>query len=79
MIDTTTVADLFTEWDVPWIVTSALALTAMIYARGWTRIRRTRPAQFPAWRLATFLGGIVALFIAAVMLGILSINQLALR
>ena len=27
-------------------------------------IRRTRPAQFPAWRLATFLGGIVALFAA---------------
>lgn len=64
MIDTTTVADLFTEWDIPWAVTSALALTALIYARGWTRIRRTRPAQFPAWRLAAFLGGIVALFVA---------------
>jgi cytochrome c oxidase assembly factor CtaG len=45
-------------------VTSALALNALIYARGWMRIRRTRPAQFPAWRLVTFLGGIVALFVA---------------
>ena len=64
MIDSTTVAELFTRWDIPWIVTSGLALSAMIYARGWLRIRRTRPAQFPAWRLATFLGGIVALFVA---------------
>lgn len=47
MIDTTTVADLFTEWDIPWAVTSVLALTALIYTRGWARIRRTRPAQFP--------------------------------
>lgn len=64
MIDTTTVADLFTDWNVPWMVTSALGLTALIYMRGWARIRRTRPAQFPAWRLATFLGGIAALFVA---------------
>lgn len=64
MTDTTTVADLFTQWDVPWIVTSALALAALIYTLGWGRIRRTRPEQFPAWRIATFLGGIVALFLA---------------
>ena len=64
MIDTTTVADLFTEWEIPWIVTSELALTALIYTLGWARIRRTRPAQFPAWRLATFLGGILVVFVA---------------
>ena len=64
MIDSTTVADLFTEWDIPWIVTSELALAAIIYVLGWTRIRRTRPAQFPAWRLATFLGGILSVFAA---------------
>jgi putative membrane protein len=64
MSDTTTVGDLFTYWDIPWIVTSALALTALVYVRGWSRIRRTRPAQFPTWRLAAFLGGIVALFVA---------------
>ena len=64
MIDTTTVADLFTDWDVPWIVTCELAAVALIYVRGWMRIRRTRPVQFPAWRLVTFLGGIAALFIA---------------
>ncbi len=61
---TTTVADLLTRWDIPWAITSALAATALIYARGWTRIRRTRPAQFPLWRPAAFLGGLAALFVA---------------
>jgi cytochrome c oxidase assembly factor CtaG len=64
MSDTTTVADLFTQWDIPWIVTAALALTSLIYTRGWLLIRRTRPVQFPFWRLATFLGGMGALFVA---------------
>jgi cytochrome c oxidase assembly factor CtaG len=64
MSDTTTVADLFTRWDIPWIVTSELVLIALVYVRGWRRIRRTRLAQFPPWRLVAFLGGIVALFIA---------------
>jgi len=55
---------LITTWDIPWAVTAALALTAAIYVRGWTRIRRTRPAQFPGWRLGAFLGGMLALFLA---------------
>jgi putative membrane protein len=55
---------LFTQWDVPWIVTAALAVTAAIYVRGWLQIRRTRPEQFPPWRLVAFLGGILALFVA---------------
>ena len=45
-------------------MTSELVLTALVYTRGWMRIRRTRPAQFPPWRLACFLGGIAAVFIA---------------
>jgi putative membrane protein len=64
MIDNTTVADLFTEWQIPWIVTSELVLTALIYTLGWARIRRTRPAEFPAWKLAAFLVGILAAFVA---------------
>jgi len=64
MTDSTTIADLFTRWDIPWIVTTALALSAIIYVRGWARIRRTRPGQFGAGCLAAFLGGIVALFVA---------------
>jgi putative membrane protein len=64
MIDSATISDLFTRWDVPWLVTATLALTALIYVVGWLRIHRTRPSLFPAWRLACFLGGLVFLFIA---------------
>lgn len=64
MTDSTTIVDLFTRWDIPWFVTTALALTAIVYTRGWLLIRRTRPAQFPLWRFAAFLCGIVSLFIA---------------
>ncbi|MGA3130283.1 MAG: cytochrome c oxidase assembly protein [Terracidiphilus sp.] len=59
-----TVTALFTDWDVPPIVTAELALTALIYVRGFQRIRCTRPAQFPAWRLAAFLAGIAGVFVA---------------
>lgn len=61
---TYTFSQLFTQWDVPPIASSFLVLTALIYTRGWTRIRRTRAEQFPCWRLACFLGGIFALFVA---------------
>ncbi|HTW78650.1 MAG TPA: cytochrome c oxidase assembly protein [Terracidiphilus sp.] len=64
MMDSTTVADLFTDWEIPWVVTSVLVLTALVYVCGWVRIHRTRPAQFPAWRLAAFLAGMAALFVA---------------
>ncbi len=64
MTDTTTIGDLFTQWDIPWIVTSELVVVTVIYVRGWRRIRRTRPAQFPVSRLVSFLAGILALFIA---------------
>jgi putative membrane protein len=64
MIQTTTIADLFTQWDIPWVVTSEIAITGLVYVRGFRRIRRTRSAQFPAWRLWSFLGGLFALFVA---------------
>jgi hypothetical protein len=53
---------LFTTWDIPWAVTTALAVTALVYIRGWNRIHRTRPAQLPVWRLLAFLSGILAIF-----------------
>lgn len=64
MMQTITLADLFTLWSIPWAVTAALLITAILYTRGWLRIRRTRPAQFPVWRLSCFLGGVAALLIA---------------
>ena len=59
-----TFAPLFTDWEIPPAVTATLVAVAAIYIRGWFQIRRTRPEQFPAWRLYCFLGGIVSLFIA---------------
>jgi putative membrane protein len=64
MMPTVTLADLFTRWNVPWAVTVALAITALVYTRGWLRIRSTRAAQFLPWRLWCFLGGIAVLFVA---------------
>jgi putative membrane protein len=64
MIETTTAADLFTNWDIPWTVTSELAVTAVLYTRGWLLIRRTRSKQFPGWRLLCFLAGIATIFVA---------------
>lgn len=55
---------LITTWDIPWAVTSALMVSAAVYVRGWRRIRQTRPELFPPWRLACFLGGMLALFVA---------------
>jgi cytochrome c oxidase assembly factor CtaG len=59
---------LFTDWEVPPAITCALALIATIYTLGWLRVRRTRqsfrPDRLPLGRLAAFLGGILALFIA---------------
>jgi cytochrome c oxidase assembly factor CtaG len=55
---------LFTNWDIPWAVTAALAVTAAIYVRGWLQIRQTRPEIFPVWRLVAFLAGLLAIFIA---------------
>ncbi len=59
-----TFTPLFTEWDIPPAVTATLVVVAAVYLRGWLQIRRTRPDQFPAWRLYSFLGGILSLFVA---------------
>ncbi|MGC2298601.1 MAG: cytochrome c oxidase assembly protein [Acidobacteriaceae bacterium] len=55
---------LITTWDIPWGVTAALAVTAVVYVRGWMEIRKTRPELFAVWRLVAFLGGVLAVFVA---------------
>ncbi|HEX3438203.1 MAG TPA: cytochrome c oxidase assembly protein [Pseudacidobacterium sp.] len=52
------------DWNVPPVTTVLLLLTAVIYLRGWLLIGQTRPRQFPEWRLACFLLGLFALFLA---------------
>ena len=52
------------DWAIPWWPTAALLLTGLIYWRGWRLIRRTRPRQFPIWRLVCFQAGLLSLFVA---------------
>jgi cytochrome c oxidase assembly factor CtaG len=56
--------EIFLAWSIPPWTTASLVLTAAIYLRGWAPIRRTRPEQFPGWRLFCFLCGLFSLFLA---------------
>ena len=65
MIDSTTIADLFTQWDIPWIVTSALALTAAIYSARMVAASGAHGRRsFLAGGWTAFLAGMLALFVA---------------
>ncbi|HEV2465259.1 MAG TPA: cytochrome c oxidase assembly protein [Acidobacteriaceae bacterium] len=55
---------LFADWDFPPVVCSLLALVVIVYTAGFLRIRRTRPLQFPDWRWASFVSGVLALVVA---------------
>ncbi len=54
----------FASWTPPVATIAMLLFTAALYARGFARLHRQMPDRFPPWRLAMFMGGIVALFIA---------------
>ncbi|QDT75598.1 cytochrome c oxidase assembly protein [Lacipirellula limnantheis] len=47
----------------PWLVASLL-LSAGIYYRGWRILRRRDASRWSAWRLASFFGGLFAIFLA---------------
>ena len=51
-------------WVFPRAAALALEISAIVYWRGWLRIRRTRPAIFPPWRLVCFLSGIASIVVA---------------
>ncbi len=55
---------LYTDWDVPPVLTSALVVAGLVYIRGWLALRRTRPETLPIWRLLSFLAGLFAIFVA---------------
>ncbi|MGB7548082.1 MAG: cytochrome c oxidase assembly protein [Terracidiphilus sp.] len=50
------------DWSLPVWLTWATALTALVYLRGWWVLRRTRRAQFSAWRLLSFMAGLAILW-----------------
>jgi cytochrome c oxidase assembly factor CtaG len=56
--------DIFAEWSPPIVLTGTLILCGVIYVRGWVAIRKTRPIQFPWWRLGSFLLGLAVIWVA---------------
>lgn len=55
---------IFEDWSPPIFLTTMTILTAIVYTRGWFVLRRTRRAQFPDWRLVSFLGGLAILWLS---------------
>jgi len=54
---------IFGSWSILFEPTFALVLTAVLYLVGWLKLRRLAPHRFDGWRLTSFLGGLLALFI----------------
>jgi cytochrome c oxidase assembly factor CtaG len=50
---------------LPVALASALAVVALVYGRGWFHLRRFVPQIASAWRPIAFLGGMLALWVAA--------------
>jgi putative membrane protein len=54
----------FADWEFPIWLTISIVITAVIYLRGWMKIRKTRHSQFSSLRLLSFLAGLATLWIA---------------
>src|SRR6185437_171410 len=52
------------SWSVLPAATFALALTALIYLRGWLLLRRSGVPFVPLWRAASFLLGLLSFWVA---------------
>jgi cytochrome c oxidase assembly factor CtaG len=52
------------SWSVPPAATFAIALSALLYLRGWWLLRRAGSPNIPPWRAVTFLLGLLSLWIA---------------
>jgi cytochrome c oxidase assembly factor CtaG/polyferredoxin len=52
------------SWSIQFWPTVGLILLAVIYFRGWLRLRKPVPHRFDGWRLASFLGGVGTVFLA---------------
>src|ERR1700722_867489 len=60
----TTVDAFLRSWpSAPWLI-AALLVASAIYGRGWIALRRRNPGRWHRGRLAAYLGGLFALFLA---------------
>jgi putative membrane protein len=60
----TTMQSVLDDWSPPIWLTGSIALTGLVYLRGWLALRKTRCSQFNRWRLLSFLAGLASLWIA---------------
>jgi cytochrome c oxidase assembly factor CtaG len=51
-------------WSIQIAATSILFVTALVYLRGWVRLRRTSRISFPPWRLWSFVSGLFLVWLA---------------
>ena len=58
------IGDLLAEWSLPIVPLVSLSIALVLYLRGWKAARGTRSRELPVWRLACFVGGLAALWIA---------------
>jgi cytochrome c oxidase assembly factor CtaG len=56
----------FSSWTWNFWLIVIVALTALIYIRGWLRLHKHLPIRFPKWRLFSFLSGLFLLLIAII-------------
>jgi cytochrome c oxidase assembly factor CtaG len=52
------------SWSIPPAATFAIVLSALIYLRGWWLLRHAGSPNIPPWRAATFLLGLLILWVA---------------
>ncbi|MGA8505825.1 MAG: cytochrome c oxidase assembly protein [Candidatus Sulfotelmatobacter sp.] len=52
------------SWLVRLAINSILVVTALVYSRGWFSLRNAFPNLIPAWRLASFMSGLVLVWTA---------------
>jgi cytochrome c oxidase assembly factor CtaG len=58
------IQEILKDWTFPVWLTLSMSLTAFVYLRGYLAIRKTRPALFTGARLASFLAGLIVLWLA---------------
>src|SRR6185312_17347230 len=51
-------------WQPSYWLSASVLISSAVYCRGWLAIRRTRPEQFPLWRLNMFLLAMAILWLA---------------
>lgn len=61
---TSTTKAILSSWSIDPGVVLALAVSGLIYIRGWIILHRLTPALFQCWRLLSFLAGLVIFWLA---------------